>query len=132
MILACFSSTTVSHRLPYESHPPVGYLIVWIIEFTSNLGLPLCLVPLMCHTIGKCHLINSFLKDIIEDLSDWNDGINDNQNDLELKVRLGNIIQLYANVKELSKMKMSSPTRKFAEMNFFICIQVHSRIQCNV
>lgn len=86
--------------LPYKSHPPVGYLIAWLIETVSNCSLALCLVPLMCHTISACWLIISFIKDIAADLEEWNNGSVQNQH--ELKVRFRNTIQLYSNVKELS------------------------------
>lgn len=88
--------------LPYKSHPPFGYLIVWLIEFVSNLGLPLSLVPLMCHTIGVCWLIISFIKDLTNDFSNWN-GVDNHLNAQEFKARLRNTVQLHSNVKQLSK-----------------------------
>lgn len=62
----------------------------------------------MGHTICKCHLINAFIKDITSDFSDWNESISDHQSDPELKLRFGNTVQLYANVKELSEMEMEN------------------------
>lgn len=62
----------------------------------------------MCYTIGKCCLIISFIKDIVDDLSDWNDAVSE-QNHQELKARYGNTVHMYSNVKELSKNVAIAP-----------------------
>lgn len=118
---ACLSPFETLRSLPYKSHPPVGYVIVWFIEFMSNFCLILCFAGLMCYTISECWLIIEFIKDI---LSDWNDSaVVSKQNDRELKTHFCKIVQSHWNIKELSAKAAFyvSVTALWGKMFFFSC-----------
>lgn len=116
MQIFCIESTFILQifcRLPYKSNPPVGYVIVWFIQFMTNFYLVLCFAALLCHTISECWLIIEFIKDI---LSDWSDAVSE-QSDHELKAYFGKTIQLHSNVKELSE---KSFVLGFLKLSFII------------
>lgn len=90
-------------RLPFKSHPPFGYLIVWPVEYLSVFCAYASLPALMCFAVGSCWLVIAFMADIMSDLAKLNRACKNARHDAwELKVRYRNIIQSYSEVKELS------------------------------
>lgn len=93
-----------SLSLPMTSNPPFGYLIVWLFETGSVFCTFYNLVPLICLTIGCCWFIIAFMKDIMIEMTKLNRAFKlARHNTWELKVRFCNIIELYSEVKQLSK-----------------------------
>lgn len=68
-------------RLPFNWKTPLRYLIVLSYEYVEAaiIGLIYCLF--MCFFVGSCILVQSFIKDIITDLSSLNQIVTSNEFD---------------------------------------------------
>lgn len=94
------------YRFPYKQMPPLGYLVSWLIEFMATFCLGCYIVPNLCLLIGTSWLMIAFVKDISDELLKLNIRRASHRHRWELKVRFCSVVQLYADVKQLSKRQM--------------------------
>lgn len=92
--------------------PPLGYLICWLLEAISEFCLFFYIVPNLCLLVGTSWLLIAFLKDISNDLLKLYVHRKCHQYRWELNVRFCQIIQLYSDVKQLSKKILSEKKSK--------------------
>lgn len=125
-----FNDALCHFRLPFKSHPPFGYLIIWLIDFVAVFFTFACLAPLMSYAAGSSWAIIAFVTDIMNDVTKINRICKvTRQNTWEIKVRFCNIIQLYSEVKQLSDPNISEHFLKIVKFYSFILIQIRQRIQ---
>lgn len=92
----------VSYRFPYKQMQPWGYLMCWLLEFLETFSISLYLVPNVCLLIGICWLLIAFVKDISDDLLKLNIRRASHGHRREVTVRFRSVVQLHAEVKQLS------------------------------
>lgn len=91
----CFS-------LPFNWKTPLGYSIAWTLEYMAAFSLLFFCVCVMCIYLGLTWTISSILKDIANDLCLLEMDKKCDKNIIKLKRQFRDIVQSYAEVKELS------------------------------
>lgn len=99
----------------------------WLFEGTLTFCAAVSLVPTLSLLVGACWLMIAFVKDISDDVLRWYLYRASHRYQWELKVRFYSVVQLYAEVKQLSMkivpMLLEIPT--FAKI-FFLLLNLGS------
>lgn len=83
---------------------PFGYLVALTIEGIVAISTVLMGAPPLCFLIGACVLLSAFAKDIANDLVNFNaNAVVSEHSIAAFKSRFGNILQEFADTKQLSK-----------------------------
>lgn len=91
----------VDFRLPFYWRSHLGFLILLAIESFVLSSIGFTCVPLVSFTAGSCWLINSLVKDITNDLINFNVK-KGKEVRKEANKHLCNVIKNFADVKQLS------------------------------
>lgn len=89
--------------MPFDWHAPLGYSIA-LLEQAIVAYCACCMTsPVTCFIAGSCWLFVAFVEDITSDLCALNAEIKStNANQMDVKKRFCEIINLYSDVKQLS------------------------------
>lgn len=117
-------------RMPFDWRTPLGYLIVLALESFVVSSIGFTNMPLICFIVGSCWLINSLVKDIANDLIDFNVS-KKNEVRMKAKENLCHIVQNFADIKQLSEnsnmriTKIVSKNSKTITILFYIQTYQH-------
>lgn len=117
-------------RMPFDWRTPLGYLIVLALESFVVSSIGFTNMPLICFIVGSCWLINSLVKDIANDLIDFNVS-KKNEVRMKAKENLCYIVQNFADIKQLSEnsnmriTKIVSKNSKTITILFYIQTYQH-------
>lgn len=90
-------------RFPFDWTTPFGYSMAWSIEGISAISTVLMGAPPLCFLIGACTLLSAFAKDITNDLVNFSAITIASKHSIQaLTIRFSNILQMYADIKQLS------------------------------
>lgn len=89
-------------RLPFNWRTPLGYAIALSVQGLAAYFTLVSISTVVCFLVGSCWLFISFIKEVSEDLCVLYDDKSAKRNHADLSKYYSNIIQTYADVKQLS------------------------------
>lgn len=93
-------------RWPFNWKTPIGYIFVYLDEFTTqNIGALFC-VPLLGILVGSCWLTVAYVNDISDELAFLESNKMSKKSANELKEPFCKTINLYSDAKELSNHQL--------------------------
>lgn len=88
---------------PFDPNKPVGFFAALIFQSFAVFSIFCCLTPIIGTFIASCWCIVTFLKDIVQDVSDLKKKKMFKLKDRKLTDQLCNFVRFHGNVEELSE-----------------------------
>lgn len=92
-------------RIPFDWKTPLGYLAAFIFIYASLFGSLLCLIPILCLSLGSAWLVGSLVNDIANDVHDFNHAFNKKSNKNRRKTMENSAERFYSILPDFSDIK---------------------------
>lgn len=116
--------------LPFDWKTPLGYLFVLVVESMATFCTCLYLTASLCFYIGSTWMLKSFVEDAANGFSHLNEAETSHRNSKKMKTHFNDIVQLYADAKELSEWQIHQLFQIHLNLmwNTFRCVNEFSDI----
>lgn len=102
------SFCNLNYRLPFDWQTPFGYIFAFLSQLIATFFVCLSGATVLITSITVCWMLVVFIKDITNDLHVLNICEASNGMQLSMKKQFGDIIQLYGDVRQLSRFYLFS------------------------